>query len=516
MGTDRGTDRQKLPFPYDEAPAEAEYFLPDEELDRALRLVMNDSYYSQSMVTLTTGVFLVGFAVQYQASNVFIGLLAAIPFFAQLVQIPAIRLVEHYQSRRGVTIWATLIYRLFLLPIVLIPFLPDAQWALPVLLASMICQFSVNAVSLCAWNSWLRDLIPVTRLGQFFSRKILIATAITAFLTLLGGLFLDFWAHRFPDDSVYGYTILFLAAMIIGVVGVAPLAWIPEPPYQGGKHLRLLDAFREPLADKQFQPLIVFMASWNFAINLAAPFFTVYMLKTLGFSMAMVTAMTIASQFANLLSLRIWGVLADRFSNKSVLSVSAPLFVFCLLGWTFTTMPDPHALAVPMAFALHILLGIATAGVTLGNGNIALKLAPREKATTYLAANSIAASIAAGLAPMIGGLFADFFASQELALVIHWQGVGGDLSLQTLNFHHWDFFFFFAFLLGQYSLHRLAMVHESGDVDDKIIWRELVVETRRSFHNLSSIYGLRNATSFSFSMFRRARRLSGKPKKKSL
>jgi hypothetical protein len=49
-----------------------------------------------------------------------------------------------------------------------------------------------------------------------------------------------------------------------------------------------------------FRRLIIFLSSWNFAANLAAPFFTVYMLKSLGFSMTKVLALTIASQLSNL------------------------------------------------------------------------------------------------------------------------------------------------------------------------------------------------------------------------
>ena len=61
---------------------------------RVLRLVLFDALASEAMGTLTTGVFLVGFAVALGADNFAIGVLAAVPFFAQLLQIPAVLLVE--------------------------------------------------------------------------------------------------------------------------------------------------------------------------------------------------------------------------------------------------------------------------------------------------------------------------------------------------------------------------------------------------------------------------------------
>src|SRR3546814_997337 len=75
---------------------------------------------------------------------------------------------------------------------------------------------------------------------------------------------------------------------------------------------------------------------------------------------------------------RIWGRIADRFRNISVLAVAAPLFVLCIFGWTFTSFPGPHALTMPLLFLLHVVMGLALAGVTLASGNIALKLSDRK------------------------------------------------------------------------------------------------------------------------------------------
>ena len=62
--------------------------------DRTFRLVLYDALASEAMGTLTTGVFLVGYAVGLGASNVAIGVLAAVPFAVQFLQLPAVVLVE--------------------------------------------------------------------------------------------------------------------------------------------------------------------------------------------------------------------------------------------------------------------------------------------------------------------------------------------------------------------------------------------------------------------------------------
>ena len=96
--------------------------LTDEEVARGLKLVIGDGLATQAMVTLTGGIFLVAFALQLGASNTIIGLLAAIPPLAELLQIPAVYVVDRVQKRRLVVVVASLAARLLWIPIILIPF----------------------------------------------------------------------------------------------------------------------------------------------------------------------------------------------------------------------------------------------------------------------------------------------------------------------------------------------------------------------------------------------------------
>ncbi|MBF0333817.1 MAG: MFS transporter [Alphaproteobacteria bacterium] len=291
--------------------------------------------------------------------------------------------------------------------------------------------------------------------------------------------------------------------MLLGLAAGGASTWylaqVPEPrmaPPERAINLRRMVA--EAFHDRNFQRLLAFLGSWNFAVNLAAPFFAVYLVDQLGFEISFVTVLMVTSQLANTLFLRPWGRMADRFSNKAVLSVCAPLFLLCVLAWTYTAVPQRHALTVPLLFLIHIAMGTASAGITLASGNICLKLAPQGRATAFLATSSMVNSLAAGIAPIIGGIFADDFVARELALVIRWASSGETGEFLTLRFRHWDFFFAFAALLGIYALHRLTLVREEGQPHEKILLQELMMDARRTMRNLSPVAGLRVLTTFPF------------------
>ena len=444
---------------------------------------------SEAMGTLTTGVFLVGFAVALGADNFAIGVLAAVPFFAQLLQIPAVLLVERWRVRRDICVFSTAIGRAFLVGAAAAPLIGGAL-GIKVLIASLAIYQGMAAIAGCAWNSWMRDLVPSSEHGRFFGRRTAATTALSVVAALGGGAIIDLWKSYMPDYAVFGYSLLFLVSVMVGYIGVYLLRITPDKPMapaeKAGPALALLFA---PLREKNFKRLILFLASWNFAANLAAPFFTVYMLRSLNYPIITILALTIASQLSNIAALGLWGALIDRFSNKSVLGVAAPLFLACTLAWTFTGVPWVEPYTLYLLAVIHVLMGVATAGVGLASGNIAMKLSPPGQATAYLAANGVISAAAAATAPILGGRFAGF-ALHQLTLAFTWTGGPQKLTVQLLNLHSWTFFFAMACVLGLYSLHRLSFVEEPSGATKRLVFWDVMLEARRSVHSLSSAAGL--------------------------
>lgn len=475
--------------------------LSSDDIESGLSALVKNGVAAQAMATLTGGIFLVAFALELGASNVLIGVLAALPSLVQLLQIPSIYLVEKVRNRRAIAVWALLGNRLGWLAAVLIPFLFVHRIGIFVLLLVIFNNSVFAAVANCSWTSWVRDLVPQERLGSFFGRRISLCVGVDLLFTLAAGLYLDYWKRNFPELLLYGFSLMFFVGLLLGMVGLLYLAEVPEPEMTRVER-RFSEMLLRPLRDVNFRNLIVFLGSWNFAVNLAAPFFTVYMLKTLGMEMIWITGLLVLSQVMNLLFTRVWGHVSDRFSNKSVLGMCGPLFIVCILAWTFTTMPDKHALTTPLLIAIHIFMGIATAGVALATWNIGLKLAPKGEATSYLATANLVNALAAGIAPIFGGVLADFFVGRELSWTIHWTSPVRDFVFRTLNFEHWDFLFFFAFVLGIYSIHRLVFVKEVGEVEEKVVLHELLSEAKMAIRNFSTAAGLRFMVHFPFLMSR--------------
>jgi len=486
------------------------------DLRRGLKALMWDAAFATAVGALNSGVVLAAYALHLGASNAVIGVLAALPFWTQILQAPAVALVERLRARRLISVVCVFVARLALPVMAVLAFLPNRPLALVILVAAEGVHCAFNAVGACSWNSWIRDLVPEERLGRFFARRSTYAAVIGMTGSLLAGVALD----RGGEHSGLVFAALYGLGFLASLVSTAQLARVPEPVMEGEQPMHLLRLLRLPLRDVNFRRLIVFLSSWQFAVNIATPFFTVYFLRQLGFGVTFVLALSVVSQIANLMVLRGWGRLSDRFSNKSVLSVAAPAFIACIAAMAGASQIEGRVAAGAYLVGLHVVMGMASAGVGLASGNIAMKLAPRGAATVYIATNSLVTSAAAGAAPLLGGLFADFFAARELTVSVLWKNPSGIYPLLPLQFTNWDFYFLIAAAFGLYALHRLTLVREEGTVENRLMVQEVLLEARRAVVNLSPVAGLRQAIAFPAASMvglphlrrlRRAERLRGGP-----
>src|SRR5918994_3358651 len=96
-------------------------------MERGKRAMVQDAAWASLVGALYGGVILVGFAVELGATPIVIGLLAAIPFLAQLAQLPAVLLIEKLRQRRRLALVVVSASRLIILSLALLPWVLDGS-----------------------------------------------------------------------------------------------------------------------------------------------------------------------------------------------------------------------------------------------------------------------------------------------------------------------------------------------------------------------------------------------------
>ncbi len=445
---------------------------------------------------LVSGGFLAAFALLLGASNVHIGIITALPPILQPVQLVAVVLIERLRVRKPFAVLSYLIAYAAWIPVALIPFAIDVPnaGAVTLLLVFVALRGVAQAFLNPSWIGWIRDIVPNDVMGSFFSQRMRIATIAAAVAGLVGAFYIDWWAGRVPEpEQIYGYSYAMLfGSILLGFSAVGFMARMPEPRMVApeGQRPTILQMLAAPLRDANYRQLMSFLMVWSLASQLAVPFFSVYMLTKLEMPLSAVVGLAVLSQATSVLFVNVWGGYVDRFGSKVVLSISSSLYLLVILGWTFTTTPDPHALTVPLLIVLHFLIGIASAGINLSSTTIRMKMAPQAQSTSYLTGASLAASLGAGIGPILGGIFVDFFSVRRFEISIEWVDPARTVEFPAVFLTGYDFLFALAFLFGLVTLSVLGRVREDGESNREAVMSELSAQTRENLRVLNSVPGM--------------------------
>jgi MFS family permease len=473
--------------------------LSRDEVRRGLRALTWEGMASTGFSSITASTFLVAFTLALGANNFQIGVLASIPFITDLLQIPAVWLIERLRKRKVIVILTWLISQLLWIPIALIPIFMDipGTGAISILLGVMAVRGILNALTNCGWSSWKRDLVPQSILGRYLARRLSLSTAVAIIIGLSAGYFLDYWQGG--ESGAIGYSVVLLIGLFFfGLVSPALMTFIPEPmmPPVVKSRLSFSQTISAPLKETNFRHFMKFLMFWGFASNMAIPFFAVFLLQQLELSIFTVIALTMVSEVFTIVALRFWGHLADRFGSKIVLYLSTLLFLIVLAGWAFNIIPGQHTLMIPLLVILHVFVGIAVGGINLTTETLSFKLAPHGKSTSYLTSASLAESAGIGLGALAGGFLADLLTERTLVINISSTSPFQSINLDYIQFTGYHLHFAIALIVGLITLRTIKPVIEKGATRKEAILPVLAADISALF---SQVYRTLDLTCFNIS-----------------
>lgn len=378
--------------------------MDEAQRQQALRISILDGAFATASVSLAGGIFLVGFALQILDANAFqVGILAALPTFANLLQMFGAYLIERTGQRKLLCLACVTVGRLAWLGIIFLPltmFDPLGDSRVWVLVGIILIASLVNALAGVAWLSWMSDVVPDKIRGAYFGKRNMIALACGTVALLAGGRFLTEWGNRFGESDPTGYMLLFGVGLALGLVASFLLFRMGEPPFEPNPEKMTLRKFSLPFQDANFRRLIIFVSGWIFSIQLAGPFYGVYMIDVLEISFSQITIFITIATVATLLMMQVWGPISDRVGNKPIILVA---------GWGLIVVPFIWLAAVPGSYMFplflgHIVSGAFIAGSSLSQFNMLIKLSPSQGRSIYLAVFAAVTGVIGAFAPMIGGV----------------------------------------------------------------------------------------------------------------
>ncbi|MGZ3457670.1 MAG: MFS transporter [Archangium sp.] len=365
-------------------------------LRRSLRASVAEGIGAEVFTACAGATVLTGWALALKLGPFLVGVMTALPFFAQFIQFPAAWLTSSFGHRR-VALVAVCLSRQVMLPLCVLPWLPLTLGGQQRLLAAVAAVSAVlGVIGNNAWVEWMGELVPESVRGRYFGRRTALCTVGSTVASLVAGVLMD--RLRPPEGVGLGLPLLAALACVAGVMTTVLMArqHDPAPHKEKAKldfHVALL-----PLRDERARRVLVYQVAWNAAVGVSAPFFSFHMLKNLKMSFLLMALYLAAVAGMRILAAPFWGRLIDRMGAQ-------PVLLACSLGigvipslWLFPTAGFLWPLLADV-----VLSGVLWGGHGLASFALPLSVAPRRGRPFYLAAFATAGGLAYAAASALGG-----------------------------------------------------------------------------------------------------------------
>lgn len=335
--------------------------------------------------------YVVVYLIALGATQAQIGLMSALSSLsAAAVLLPGAMLVERAGRRRNIVVMGGGFNRFALLPMALLPFLAKDGLLITLAIGLAVARDATANLTFPAWMSITGDMVPIEGRGRYFASRNFIMGLMGIGSTFLAGQLIT----RIHEPV--GFQAALIVAGSLGLMAVFSFSHLSE------KNLPMtFQQVKAPVSPRAMlrdlltqRELVLFMAitaMWNFSINIAGPFFTVYQVKHLHSDSTMIGLTAIASTLATMLAQRKVGELNDRWGARKLAMMSGLLIPIAPVLWSLTT-------AAWQVIPINLLSGMLWAGFNMASFNYLLLITPAEMRARYTALFQIVVtvSLAAG------------------------------------------------------------------------------------------------------------------------
>jgi MFS family permease len=346
---------------------------------------------SDSIVTA----YIMLYAVALGASSAQIGLMGALSGLgAALALLPGALLAERIGRRKEIVLaGGGAVGRIAILLLALLPFFLRGDAAVTLAVVLIVLRDTFGNLSLPAWTSLAADIVPLGQRGRYFASRTIAQTATGMAAAFAAGWIIN--ASGFPA----GYQWAFLAAFLFGGASwfcfsrIQDPAPRPTPPAPRAGKAPILGSI---LAHPMFLALCLHSAVWNFSLNVASPFFNVYLVHDLRADMIQVGILTAAVSLAGLPALRVFGPLADRWGPRRIILLTSLLIPILPLAWIF--VPAPW-----YVLPINLAAGALWSGFSMCVLNLLMQISPEAERARFTAVHQIVVALALALGSAVGG-----------------------------------------------------------------------------------------------------------------
>ncbi|MFH0924314.1 MAG: MFS transporter [bacterium] len=370
------------------------------ETRESLEYCWKEGVVAQVMISIID-YYLIPYGLFIGASVQQIGLLIAIPsFLSSISQFLAVKAVQLAGDRRRLLIYGIGIQASLLIPLTFLPLVISSINAKIVILIFLISLFKfIGSIIGPAWGSLVSDYLPEGQRGQYLGWR----SRVVGIAGIIG---IAFWGSLLffikKINPTLGFILLFAGATIFRFASLYYMTKMNDvhfdcSPENNFNFWMFIRRFKE----SNFVKFTFYVSGITFATQLAAPYFSVYMLQNLHFNYLTYTAILLSSTIIGLVTFPIWGRNIDSIGSVKIVKSTSLLIPVVPLLWIISKNPI-------YLFLIELFSGTVWSGFNLSASNFIYDAVSAPKRVRCLGYFNLINGIAIFLGATLGGFLVKY------------------------------------------------------------------------------------------------------------
>lgn len=363
-------------------------------------------FFNFAGIPLFVGAPMLLFVKQLDGSDTVLGIMAAIPTLAVLLQIPAANLIPRYGYKKMLTrAWMiSLVAAFFIIGIPLLPPSIDRTAKIGLLIISLAIMHGVRAGGATGVWAWIMQLMPEKMRGKVLSREQIVAAL--ANILMMFGFALVIPQH--PDLSFFsivfavGWLMFFFSLHAAKKIPDAPVAEVPvnQAPVPWGAMIKY----------PPFLRLLCFSMFFFFAFSAMAIFWLPLLRDVIGAGDSMIFVIVGSGGFFSIISMLILGKIIDQTGSRPVMHFTVCIIVVHCLIW-FALAAGRISFNFWTMLAITATSGFAISGFSMALIRLLMKTVPEMGRSHFFAIFNVLNNLIMGIMPVLWGIMLDALGS---------------------------------------------------------------------------------------------------------
>jgi len=361
---------------------------------RSLSYAIKDGIYYSIMVGIGES-YISPFAIFLKASNSQIAFLASIPpLLGAFVQLLSVNILNQVKDRMTVILTGVVAQALTWIPILLLPSF-FKSYAPYLLIISVTAYYIFGNLATPAWNSLMGDIVPEKTRSSYFGYRNKVMSFFTLGAMIIGGIILH--GTEKSGNPWPGFSFLFTTGLTARLISAYCLSRMENPPYRidDKDDFGLIEFFAD-YRRSSFVRFVIYTGLMHFSVMIAAPFFSVYMLRDLHFSYLQFMVVSAIAVLVQYFTLHNWGKFGDKFGNRIILVITGFTLPLVPVLWLFSSN-------FYYILLIQMLAGFSWAGFSLSMGNFIFDAIPQPRRAKAVALFNVLNAIGTFSGAAIGG-----------------------------------------------------------------------------------------------------------------